>query len=123
MTFGEAISDGFSKYVTFSGRSSRGAWWWWYLFTILVAAAAWVIDLVLGTIWVIGGLTSLVLFLPTLAVTVRRFHDAGHSGWWVLTWILPLVGLIVTLIFALTSSQPPNEWGEGPDTPAPVSAS
>jgi uncharacterized membrane protein YhaH (DUF805 family) len=122
MTFSQAISDGFSKYVTFSGRSSRSAYWWWYLFTVLVAAVAWLIDVIFGTIYVIGALASLVLFLPSLAVTVRRFHDAGHTGWWILTWILPLVGFIVTLIFALTASQPPNEWGEGPDTPAPVPA-
>jgi uncharacterized membrane protein YhaH (DUF805 family) len=122
MTFSQAISDGFSRYVTFSGRSSRSAYWWWYLFTVLVAAVAWLIDVILGTIYVIGGLASLALFLPTLAVTVRRFHDAGHSGWWVLTWIIPLIGLIVWLIFALTPSQPPNEWGEGPDAPAPVPA-
>jgi uncharacterized membrane protein YhaH (DUF805 family) len=51
---------------------------------------------------------------------VRRFHDAGHSGWWVLTWILPLIGFIVWLIFTLTPTQPPNKWGEGPDTPVPA---
>jgi uncharacterized membrane protein YhaH (DUF805 family) len=117
MTFSEAIRDGFSKYVTFSGRSSRSAYWWWYLFTILVSAVAWLIDVLLGTWFIVGGLASLALFLPTLAVTVRRFHDAGHSGWWVLTWIIPLVGFIVTLIFALTPSKPPNQWGEVPDTP------
>jgi uncharacterized membrane protein YhaH (DUF805 family) len=117
MTFSEAIRDGFSKYVTFSGRSSRSAYWWWYLLTILVSAVAWLIDVLLGTWFIVGGLASLALFLPTLAVTVRRFHDAGHSGWWVLTWIIPLVGFIVTLIFALTPSKPPNQWGEGPDTP------
>jgi uncharacterized membrane protein YhaH (DUF805 family) len=121
MAFGEAVRDGFSKYVTFSGRSSRPAWWWWYLFTVLASAVAWLVDVLFGTVFVIGGLVNLALFLPTVAVTVRRFHDAGHSGWWVLTWIIPLVGLIVTLIFALTPSQPPNEWGEGPDTPAPAS--
>jgi uncharacterized membrane protein YhaH (DUF805 family) len=117
MTFSEAIRDGFSKYVTFSGRSSRSAYWWWYLFTLLVSGAAWLIDVAVGTWFVIGGLASLILFLPTLAVTVRRFHDAGHSGWWVLTWIIPLVGFIVWLIFALTPSKPPNQWGERPDTP------
>jgi uncharacterized membrane protein YhaH (DUF805 family) len=117
VTFSEAIRDGFSKYVTFSGRSSRAAYWWWYLFTVLVSGAAWLIDVLLGTWFIIGALASLVLFLPTLAVTVRRFHDAGHSGWWVLTWIIPLVGFIVTLIFALTPSKPPNEWGEVPNTP------
>jgi uncharacterized membrane protein YhaH (DUF805 family) len=117
MTFSEAISDGFSKYVTFSGRSSRAAYWWWYLFTTVVLAVAVLIDLVIGTPFIIEGLAWLALVLPSLAVLVRRFHDAGHSGWWVLIGILPLIGFIVWLIFALTPSQPPNEWGPGPDIP------
>ena len=54
--------------------------------------------------------------LPNLAVLVRRLHDAGHSGWWVLIGILPLIGFIVLLIFTLTPSQGPNKWGEAPDT-------
>lgn len=121
MTFGEAISDGFSKYVTFSGRSSRSAYWWWFLFGILVSAGASLIDQALGAGFVLSGLAGLALFLPSLAVLVRRFHDAGHSGWWVLILFVPLVGIVVHLIFALTESKPPNEWGEGPDTPVPAS--
>lgn len=118
MTFGEAISDGFSKYVTFEGRSSRSAYWWWWLFTLLVYVVAQILDAALGTVAVLTGITGLALFLPSLAVLVRRFHDAGHSGWWVLIGLVPLVGFIVYLVFALTPSQPPNQWGQGPDVPA-----
>ena len=117
MSFGEAISDGFSKYATFGGRSSRSAYWWWYLFTVLVTACTQAVDLALGTLAAFTGIAALVLFLPSLAVLVRRFHDAGHSGWWVLIAFVPIVGFIVYLVFALTASKPPNEWGEGPDTP------
>ena len=49
MTFPEAIRDGFAKYVTFRGRSSRPAYWWWYLFTLLAYIVAAVIDQVIGT--------------------------------------------------------------------------
>ena len=120
MTFSEAVSDGFSKYATFSGRSSRSAYWWWYLFGILLSIGVSIIDQILGTGFVLSGLAGLAIFIPSLAVLVRRFHDAGHSGWWVLIMLVPLVGLIVWLIFALTESKPPNEWGEGPDTPGPA---
>lgn len=120
MTFGEAVSDGFSKYVTFSGRSSRSAYWWWYLFTLLVFAAAQALDLAFDSVAVLSGIAGLALFLPSLAVLIRRFHDAGHSGWWILIGLVPVVGFVVYLIFALTPSKPPNEWGEGPDTPAPA---
>lgn len=118
MSFGEAISDGFSKYVTFEGRSSRSAYWWWYLFTLVVTAVAQALDLAFDSVAVLSGIAGLALFLPSLAVLVRRFHDAGHSGWWVLIMLVPIVGFVVWLIFALTPSKPPNEWGEGPDVPA-----
>lgn len=117
MSFSEAVSDGFSKYATFSGRSSRSAYWWWYLFGLLVSAAATLVDQLLGTSFVLSGLAGLALILPSLAVLVRRFHDAGHSGWWVLIMLLPVIGFVVWLIFALTESKPPNAWGEGPDAP------
>jgi uncharacterized membrane protein YhaH (DUF805 family) len=116
MTFGDAVRDGFSKYVTFSGRSSRAAYWWWFLFALLATVAAEILDAILGT-FVIYLIVGLALFLPGLAVLVRRYHDAGHSGWWVLLLIVPIVGIVVWLIFTLTDSKPPNEWGDGPDTP------
>ena len=114
MEFGDAVRDGFSKYATFSGRSSRSAYWWWFLFAFLASVAASLLDAIAGTV-VIGVIVGLGLFLPGLAVLVRRYHDAGHSGWWILLLLVPLVGIIVWLIFTLTDSKPPNEWGEGPD--------
>lgn len=117
MEFGDAVRDGFSKYATFSGRSSRSAYWWWFLFAFLVSAATSILDAIVGTI-VIGAIVGLALLLPGLAVLVRRYHDAGHSGWWILLWIIPVVGIVVWLIFTLTDSKPPNEWGEGPDNSA-----
>jgi uncharacterized membrane protein YhaH (DUF805 family) len=114
MDFGDAIRDGFSKYATFTGRSSRSAYWWWFLFALLVSVAASILDGITGTV-VFGVIVALALLIPGLAVLVRRYHDAGHSGWWVLLWIIPIVGAVVWLIFTLTDSKPPNEWGDGPD--------
>ena len=122
MSFTEAISDAFSKYATFSGRSSRSAYWWFYLFNILVLIAALLVDLALGTSGIIYGLVGLGLLLPNLAVAARRLHDSGHSAWWLLIGILPLIGAIVLLVFTLQRSEPPNQWGTGPDERA-VSAS
>jgi uncharacterized membrane protein YhaH (DUF805 family) len=114
MTFGEAVSDGVSKYATFSGRSSRSAYWWFYLFYILVLVGASIIDAVIQAP-VLTGLAILALFLPSLAVLVRRLHDTDHSGWWILISFVPLVGTIVLIVFACTDSGPPNKWGDGPD--------
>ena len=115
MSFADAIRDAFSKYVTFTGRSSRSAYWWFYLFNILVLVAALIIDYALGTGGIIYALAALALLLPNLAVLVRRLHDAGHSAWWLLIGLVPLIGAIVLLVFTLQGSDAPNQWGSGPD--------
>ena len=75
--FGEAISRGFSKYFTFSGRARRSEYWLWLLF----ASLAQVIPL-------IGWLIGLVIIIPSLAVTSRRLHDIGKSGWYQLLFFI-----------------------------------
>lgn len=115
MGFVEAIKDGFGKYVTFSGRSSRAAYWYWVLFAVIVAVVAYIVDLAIGAP-ILTGLTSLALLLPGLAVSIRRMHDVGKSGWWILISLVPLIGFIVYLVFVLQPSQGPNQYGERPDT-------
>jgi uncharacterized membrane protein YhaH (DUF805 family) len=114
MTFGEAISDGFSKYATFSGRSSRSAYWWWFLFYLLVVIGASILDAAIG-IPVLAALVWLVFFIPNLAVLVRRLHDTDRTGWWVLIGLIPLLGVIVLIVFACIDSGPPNKYGDAPD--------
>jgi uncharacterized membrane protein YhaH (DUF805 family) len=114
MSFGEAIRDGFTKYATFSGRSSRSAYWYWILFYVLVAIGASILDAIAGT-GVIMILVWLGFFLPNLAVLVRRLHDTDRSGWWVLIGLVPLIGAIVLIVFACIDSGPPNQYGQGPD--------
>jgi uncharacterized membrane protein YhaH (DUF805 family) len=114
MTFGEAISDGFSKYATFSGRSSRSAYWWWILFYVLIIFGASFIDAAAKTP-AFAALVWLGFFIPNLAVLVRRLHDTDRSGWWVLIGLIPLIGAIVLIVFACIDSGPPNKYGDGPD--------
>lgn len=121
MTFSEAVRDGFAQYATFIGRSSRSAYWWWYLFSLIVFAVAFAIDLGLGT-RIVSGLATLALLLPNLAILVRRLHDTGHSGWWILISLVPLIGAIVLLVFTVQASEPPNKWGDGPGTAAAAPA-
>ncbi|GAA5513385.1 inner membrane protein YhaH [Deinococcus carri] len=64
---------------------------------------------------VLTALYGLALFLPSLAVTIRRLHDTGRSGWWVLISLIPLIGGLVLFIFLVLDSQPgPNKWGPNP---------
>ena len=87
MNFGEAIKACFQKYAVFSGRARRSEYWYFYLFTFLVI-------LVLDCIPSFDALSSifgLAIIIPSLAVTVRRFHDIGKSGWNYLFFVIPLL--------------------------------
>jgi uncharacterized membrane protein YhaH (DUF805 family) len=84
------------RYAQFSGRSPRAEYWWFALFSFLISLPAAIIDVMLGS-QAINGLVSLALFLPSLAVSVRRLHDLDRSGWWVLA---PLAVLVPTLAIA-----------------------
>ena len=121
MTFVEAIKDGFGKYVTFSGRSSRSAYWYWVLFAIIVSVVATIIDLAIGS-RIVSLIASLALFLPGLAVGIRRLHDTGRSGWWILIALVPFVGFIVLIVFYCQPSEGPNRFGQRPDTGQGTSA-
>ena len=76
MTFPEAISSGFRNYVGFSDRASRTEFWFWILFTVLVGLFTTIIDLKIlsSKIQLISSIWSLVTFLPSLAIGVRRLR-------------------------------------------------
>ncbi len=122
MSIAQAIGSVFSKYATFSGRARRSEYWWWYVFVTVIGIVASVIDRAAGLTfgdatyaggWV-AGIAGLLLFLPTFAVFVRRLHDTGRSGWWLLITFIPIVGAIVLLVFVLLDSQPDNQYGPSP---------
>jgi uncharacterized membrane protein YhaH (DUF805 family) len=125
VTFAEAVRSGFDHYVKFDGRASRPAFWWWFLFGILVGIGATIIDAIIGSFGVVSGLAGLALLLPNLSVAIRRLHDTGHTGWWVLIGLIPIIGFIVLLIFYLRQSDPgENQYGPPPaeGVPAPTAA-
>jgi len=133
MGFAEAIKSGFDNYTNFSGRARRSAYWYWVLFAILTSIAANIIDAVVGTAPVLSLLVGLGLLLPGFAVSVRRLHDTGRSGWWILIGLVPLIGFIVLIVFYVQDSEPTeNQYGsptkalpggmQGPPAPPPAPA-
>jgi len=108
MTFVAAIQSGFRNYAKFKGRASRSEYWWWTLFSLIVQAAT------SGFGDTIGGLVSLGILLPSLAVQVRRLHDTNRSGWWILWPIASLgVALVAFIAFAVSTALDlvdPSEW-------------
>ncbi|MFE8643531.1 DUF805 domain-containing protein [Sphingomonas sp. NCPPB 2930] len=92
MTFGQAVSVCLQKkYVDFSGRASRSELWWFFLFQVLALVVS---GLIHNLVYLV---VVLALLLPALAVGIRRLHDVGRSGWWLLISVIPLVGSLVLL--------------------------
>ena len=119
MSFADAIRTCFSKYVTFSGRARRSEFWWFSLFAGILYVAVSVIDAAMGSS-ILGLVVVLALVLPSLAVTARRLHDTGRSGWWILIGFIPLIGAITMLVFECQDSQAgPNNYGPSPKDPGP----
>src|SRR5690348_2196785 len=106
MSFQDAVRTCLQqKYADFNGRARRSEYWFFVLFYAIVRTVANVIDAVIGTRGfgasqgLLGLLVGLALLLPGLSVAVRRLHDTGRSGWWVLIGLIPLVGVIVLIVF------------------------
>lgn len=119
MSFADAVRTCLSKYADFSGRARRSEYWYFFLFNVLVGIVGSVLDNVLGTetgsgSGVIGGLASLALLLPSIAVGARRLHDISRSGWWLLIGLIPLVGWIVLIVWFVQDSHGDNEHGPSP---------
>lgn len=106
------------KYAVFSGRAGRSEYWYFVLFNIIISFAIAVFERLIGSggsMGLLGTVYALAVFLPGLAVSVRRLHDTGRSGWWLLVGIIPLVGLIVLIIFMVEDSHPgTNLYGASP---------
>lgn len=82
-----AVKLFFANYVNFNGRSTRAEFWWVQLFCFIVA-------LVLRFIPYVSGIWSLAIILPTLAITTRRLHDIGRSGWWLFGYYVIYCGIL-----------------------------
>ena len=109
------------NYVGFSGRARRKEYWMFVLFNIIFAVVAMILDNVLGLAskeygyGPIYGLYALAVFLPGLAVSVRRLHDIGKSGWWLLIALIPIVGAIMLIIWDVREGERgDNRFGPDP---------
>lgn len=118
VTFGEAVTKAIQgNYCNFSGRASRSEYWWFALFMFIVCIASSCLTFVAGDTvgTIISGIIDLLLLLPSLGLSIRRLHDVGRSGWWLLL-VLTGIGAIVILIWSLMASQPgANEYGDEPN--------
>ncbi len=92
-TFVEAIKVCLTKYIDAKGRASRSEYWYFALFTFLLGI-------------VTGGVSEIFVLLPSLTVAVRRLHDIGRSGWALLWILVPIVGWILLIVYAVRPGEP-----------------
>ncbi len=113
------------QYADFEGRARRKEFWMFSLIHFLIVMALQTLMFMVGgmnpesslglVISGILGLYGLGVFIPSLAVSVRRLHDTNRSGWWVLIGLVPIIGLIVLIVFYVQDSQPgANQYGDNP---------
>jgi len=120
--------DVLRKYFVFSGRARRKEYWMFFLFNLLATIVLVFIDSAIGMysaengIGLLSGLYSLAVLIPSISVGVRRLHDTGKSGWWMLIALVPFIGSIVLLVFFVLDSDPgSNQYGPNPKSVGPGS--
>lgn len=102
--FGDSLGLFFKNYAQFNGRSSRGAYWYLTLWMMVLGFIAAVVDFAFfndlfqasegsGPLQLVVGLGTLI---PSIAISVRRLHDTGHSGWWLLI-MFTVIGILLLL--------------------------
>ena len=119
------------KYVGFNGRASRSEYWWFFLFTMIASVIAVIMDAILFGIELtdptpISWAVQFGVLLPSLAVSVRRLHDLGKSGWYILIALIPIAGVIILIVWYCTEGEsvsniygpvPTNIRGDSPGNP------
>lgn len=108
-----------NKYALFSGRASRQEFWMFALINFLIAIAIGVVEGIIGTGGIVGLIYNLAILVPSIAVGVRRMHDTNRSGWWLLINLIPLIGFIIYIVFAVQDSDAgDNSYGANPKVAA-----
>lgn len=104
-----------ANYVNFKGRARRSEYWYPVLCNFVISLVLALLAQLVSFLGILGGIFSLAVVLPSLGVAVRRLHDVGKSGWWLLIGLVPLVGGILLLVWACTDSNPgENQYGPNP---------
>ena len=130
MDFGAAVGRYFSNYFNFQDRARRAEFWWPVFMQFIIYLAmlaltslfAMLGDIGVMLIWIpmiLYWLFGLACIIPNLAMSVRRLHDKDMSGFWVLIWLVPLIGFLFLLFQFVTEGTPgPNKYGPNPKNPA-----
>ncbi len=110
------------KYAVFSGRARRAEYWYFYLVNIIVVVVLGFLNAMVSNVFsIISNVYMLAVFIPSLAVSVRRLHDIGKSGWMWFIVLIPIIGWIWLLVLSVMDSQAGNNaYGPNPKGMASV---
>ena len=130
MTIQESVKTCIRKYADFSGRATRAEYWWWVLATTVAGFAIGAIDGFINSVTgpysfsPLSAIFGLAVLLPDLAVTARRLHDTGRSGWWQLVWfvvaVLGAIPLVIGVAATIISAMSGDSWWGHPSFWIPV---
>ena len=101
-------------YFDFNGRARRAEYWWYILVYLILEIIIGVIQNILGLGTMLTGIFGLALLLPSLGVAVRRLHDGGRSGWWLLIGLTGIGVFVLLFWFTQTGTSGSNEYGPDP---------
>jgi len=123
------------KYAVFTGRARRKEYWMFFLVNLIIAVVLGIFGIAAG-LGMFGGVVgrtidgavtgitwfySLAILIPNIAVGVRRLHDTGRSGWWILISLVPVIGAIILIIFYVENGNPGhNKYGSDPKAVVPA---
>ena len=107
------FKKGLRNYTNFSGRARRKEYWYFLLMQIILIIIAMVLDTIIfdSDVGLFYLVVALGLFLPGVAVTIRRLHDTNHSGWWFLISLVPLIGIVLIVFLVRETKFETNQWG------------
>lgn len=107
-----------TNYAVFGGRARRAEYWNFVLFNLIIAIVLYFVSSMVLKSQLLYTIYSLATLIPSLAVTVRRLHDTGRSGWWWLIAFIPVIGWIVLIVFTIQE----GTHGSNPYGPDPKAA-
>ena len=103
----------FKQYADFMGRARRKEYWMFTICNLIIGYGLGTLLGFLGLGW-LGIIYSGAVFIPSIAVGVRRLHDTGRSGWWYLLCLIPIANLVLIYFFICDSQPGANQYGENP---------
>lgn len=102
------------NYANFNGRARRKEYWYFVLANFLISLVTNVLVFVSDHLSFVAIIVGLALFIPSLAVTIRRLHDTNKSGWYLLLGLIPLVNFYLLYLMFVEGDRGPNQYGPDP---------